>query len=134
MKRWKIWLGIAALFLSGVVIGASVTAYLVKKRVGHWRGNNIEHASQHSFERLTRALELTPEQQEQIRPIVRETHKKLFELRRSARPKAREIIQSHARQIAELLEPKQKKKFRKILEKMREKKGPRGQSKGRSPL
>ena len=92
------------------------------KRWHHKRGNGVE--------RLTKTLDLTPEQQAQIRPIFEQAKPQLKAARQESREKVRAIRENMMAQIRPILTPAQQQKFdalkkaredmRKAREEMRE--------------
>ena len=67
------------------------------------RGNPVEH--------LTRALDLTPEQQAKIQPIFDQAKPQLKAAREESREKVRAIRENTMAQIRPLLTPEQQQKF-----------------------
>jgi Spy/CpxP family protein refolding chaperone len=80
----------------------------------HKRGNPVEH--------LTKALDLTPEQQAKIQPIFEQAKPQLKAARQESREKVRAIRENTMAQIRPILTPQQQEKFdalRKARENMR---------------
>jgi Spy/CpxP family protein refolding chaperone len=69
----------------------------------HKRGNPVEH--------LTKALELTPEQQAQIQPIFDQAKPQIAAVRQEARQKIKTIRENTQAQIRPILTPAQQQKF-----------------------
>ena len=65
----------------------------------------------HRLEQLTEGLNLTPDQQAKIQPIIDQAKPQIAEIHREAMQKTRSIITSTASQIRPLLTPEQQKKF-----------------------
>ncbi|HOV87493.1 MAG TPA: hypothetical protein PLM79_14100 [Syntrophobacteraceae bacterium] len=109
MKRWKLWVGLVSLFLSGMVAGALGTVVIsehmaLEVLVG--RGPIVEKV----LKKLSRELSLTESQRERIAEIVCRTHKELTALRERNKPERDEIMgRSREAMKAELSAPQQKK-------------------------
>jgi len=80
------------------------------------------------LEKMTRALDLTPDQQEKVQNILDRTRDKMMVLREKNRPAFKRIFQQSQKEIAAVLNPGQKDKFdrlRKRLKQQFEKRGER---------
>ena len=108
MARTKFFAGLTLIFLLGALAGALGTSFYFKGHVEEFLKegppkNKIMH-------RLTRALELTREQQEKIEPIIAEAHAKIVELRQKTFPEVKRIRENSFALIKkELNEDKQEK-------------------------
>lgn len=69
---------------------------------GH-RGNPLEH--------MTRNLDLTPEQQTKIQPIIEQTKPQIAAIRQEAMQKTKAVRENTVSQIRPLLTPEQQQKF-----------------------
>ena len=69
---------------------------------GH-RGNPLEH--------MTRNLDLTPEQQTKIQPIIDQTKPQIAAIRQEAMQKAKTVRENTVSQLRPLLTPEQQQKF-----------------------
>jgi Spy/CpxP family protein refolding chaperone len=69
----------------------------------HKRGNPVEH--------LTRALDLTPEQQAKIKPIFEQAKPQMQAARQESKEKMRSIRENTMAQIRPILTPAQQQKF-----------------------
>ena len=69
----------------------------------HKRGNPLEH--------LTRALDLTPEQQAKIQPIFEQAKPQIKAAREESRQKVQQIRENTMAQIRPILTPAQQQKF-----------------------
>jgi Spy/CpxP family protein refolding chaperone len=69
----------------------------------HKRGNPVEH--------LTKALDLTPEQQAKIKPIFDQAKPQIMALRQETRQKVQAIRENIQSQIRPILTPDQQQKF-----------------------
>ena|SRR5436309_13788450 len=68
-------------------------------------------AKGHGLEQLTEGLNLTPDQQSKVQPIIDQAKPQIAQIHREAKQKIRGIITSTASQIRSLLTPEQQKKL-----------------------
>ena len=99
MKRNFLTLAAAGL----IILGGFAVVQAQSPRGGGGRG--------HGVERLTEGLNLTPDQQAKIRPIIDQAQPKVAEIHREAMQKMKAIMASTASQIRPLLTPEQQKTF-----------------------
>jgi Spy/CpxP family protein refolding chaperone len=80
---------------------------------GGWRHppRDSERARQFVLKRLTRELDLRPEQQQQVEAILRETGRELARLREEVGPRVRDIRGRSREKIRAILNPEQQAKF-----------------------
>ena len=96
---WRLAVGVLVVFAAGVATGMFVGArkahdVLVFKH--HRMG-------EHMRERLTRRLQLTPEQVEKLSPIIDDTSKRLHEIRRESGKRVADTMQqAHAAMVPHL--------------------------------
>jgi Spy/CpxP family protein refolding chaperone len=101
MKRNFLTLAAAGLIVFGGV--AFVQAQAPRGGGGGGRG--------HGVERLIEGLNLTPDQQAKIQPIINQAQPKIAEIHREAMEKMKAVMASIASQIRPLLTPEQQKKL-----------------------
>ena len=65
----------------------------------------------HRLEQLTQGLNLTPDQQAKVQPIIDQAKPQIAEIHREATQKTKAVITSTASQIRPLLTPEQQKKL-----------------------
>jgi len=99
MKRNFVTLAAAGL----IVLGGFSVAVAQNPRGGGSRG--------HRLEQLTEGLNLTPDQQAKVQPIIDQAKPQIAEIHREAMQKTRAVITSTASQIRSLLTPEQQKKL-----------------------
>jgi len=107
---WLSRLTVAGLLSSGLVFGT--TAAWADKD-GHGYG----HDPKSQLERMTKKLDLTKEQQDNILPILEDKHEKMEALHKQMK----EMRQNAMAQIEAQLTPEQQEKFRKAREERKEK-------------
>jgi Spy/CpxP family protein refolding chaperone len=117
-RPWKL-----ILLLTGIFIAGGVTGAFVMKRVGREmlaRPAAPEQWAPQHVKRLMDRLDLTPEQLEQVRPIVRRNMEQLNRLRTYSWSEGKSIMEQMQRDIAALLNPEQRAKFEQMSKEMRE--------------
>lgn len=117
MKRAKIIVCLAALFLLGGVCGAVLSVRWARQAAqrAHWEDRWIQERMSEDAARL----KLTPEQIEQARPLYDQM---LADIRRIREDAGRSIIEAgaqHARNLAQVLTPGQQQDFQKLSEERR---------------
>ena len=99
MKRNFLTLATAGL----IVLGGFFVVQAQNPRGGGAKG--------HRLEQLTDGLNLTPDQQAKVQPLIDQAKPQISDIRRQAMEKIKSVITSTASQIRPLLTPEQQKKF-----------------------
>jgi len=124
MKRWKLWVGVVVIFLSGFVIGALGTGMFVKHKIGMFRKGPKFVMQELVLKKFIRELDLDAEQQQKIEEILNQTADELLVLHRETFPKVRAILGRTVSHMKEHLSPEQQEKLDEIVEKAKSR-GPR---------
>lgn len=136
-QPWKLVLLLAGIFLAGGVTGAFVGQKVLQAKMS--RRPMPEHWAPRHLKRLAEQLELKPEQQEELRPIIKRNMDELNHLRTTAMTATKVILERMEREVSEKLTPEQRAKFEKQNQEFREKMrkfgadrlgGPRGERGG----
>jgi Spy/CpxP family protein refolding chaperone len=117
-KPWKVILAFTGIFLAGVLVGGLVTL-----RVGRHFAQRLPMAEGFGPQllgRLVTQLELTPEQQAKIKPIVDQAAEELHELRRTTQRSSAAVIVRMQGDISAQLTPAQKTKFDELVAQQRD--------------
>ena len=120
MKRWRLWVGLVMLFVSGVLIGFWGGGYAQKKVVVQRLEAPPGERGKLIMRRLTRWLDLSEEQQREIGRIVSQTQDELHTEWAQHLPRVRQIREQSADDIRKLLTPAQQEKYDRYLEKQKE--------------
>jgi Spy/CpxP family protein refolding chaperone len=117
-KPWKVILAFTGIFLAGILVGGLVTLrwgknVLQRQPMGEQYGPQL-------MKRLVTELELTPEQQAKLNPIVTAASEELRDLRRSTQRTSAAVLVRMQGEIAALLTPQQKAKFDELAAKQKE--------------
>lgn len=118
-KPWKLILLLVGIFIAGGVTGGFVTLRLGRELLAKHR--RPEQWAPMHLKRLTERLDLKPEQQEELRPIVRRNMEDLNHLRTTAMAETKRIFERMEREITEKLTPEQRVKFEQMNKEFREK-------------
>lgn len=109
----------ALLLLLAFALGAAAGATgfgLYAGRPGWWGGpSRAERFQRFMLERLTRELDLRPEQRQQVEGILRDTGEEFGRLRQEIRPRFREIQARSRQRLREVLDPAQQGKFEALM-------------------
>src|SRR4051794_1222016 len=102
MKRFKVWLLLALVFLAGFAGGIVATRVAVRHFVR--QAMDKPELVRNKVERdLNRKLRLDVGQREQVRQILRQSHEQLRKLRREYQPQFAGILQTTRKDIAAVL-------------------------------
>jgi Spy/CpxP family protein refolding chaperone len=99
MKRNLLTLATACL----IVLGGFFVVQAQNPRAGGGKGRGLEQ--------LTDGLNLTPEQQAKVQPLIDQAKPQISEIHREAMQKIKAVVTSTASQIRPLLTPEQQKKL-----------------------
>ncbi len=109
MAKIKFFAGLTLIFLLGALAGSLGTGFYIREHVEEFLDEGPP--TDKIMHRLTRALDLTPEQQKKIEPIIVEAHEKLSELRQKSFPEMRKIRENSFVLIKKELNEDQQKKL-----------------------
>jgi hypothetical protein len=114
--RWKLISGLLLVFVLGILAGSVGTGFYLKHRLTPLIK---EPRARKAFimKRLSKKLNLTPDQQAKIQPIVEQMIEKRREFYRKTRPEIKTIMDQGFAQIKEELNEDQKKKLDELREK-----------------
>ncbi|MEZ4527585.1 MAG: hypothetical protein R2941_16820 [Desulfobacterales bacterium] len=119
MNKFKIITGILLVFLLGGLAGSLGTSIYMGKRFRTMMQGPPDFLIPKFIRKLERELELSPQQQVQLRRISAELREELDEFMEKNRPQAEEILDRHINSIKSVLKPDQQEKMEKIREKMK---------------
>lgn len=123
MKRWKVWLGVAVIFISGLVIGALGTGLVVgltfKRMVHRVSAGDTSIISRMVMMKMGRHLRLNREQRRQIRPVVAATISRISQLHYALRPRIEQEVAKGLTEIKKYLTPDQQRRLISRLNQLR---------------
>lgn len=119
-SKWKVRGTVLMIFVLGFLAGAlSLNAYHA------WRLRSGGENREARFEKILNQLQLTQEQQTQVKQIFSDTRTELQSLRKESEPKFENIRKQTDERLQKVLKPEQWQKFQQMREEMR-KQNPRG--------
>jgi len=118
MKKFKLLIPALILFVSGMIMGGIGGFQWYHYRVVTAIENGPEGIRTLFVKRLTRGLELTEDQQEQVGLIIEEAQDEFYEVRMAYRPKMESIIKSALSRINTLLDPDQQELLKEVEERV----------------
>ena len=105
---WRLAIGVLVVFAAGVATGMFVGA---RKAHDVLAFKHHHRMGEHMRERLTRRLQLTPEQVEKLGPIIDDTSKRLHEIRRESGKRVADTMQQAHSAMAPHLTPEQRQRY-----------------------
>jgi hypothetical protein len=119
MKKCKVWLVVAAVFVAGFAAGVVVTRGVVRHFVQRI-AMNPDRMRSLIEKRLTAQLRLDPEQRQRVDQILTHTAGELKALRREFAPRFAAILTNAESEVSVMLTPEQRERFRKFREENRQ--------------
>lgn len=117
MLYWRMAFFSLILMLAGVAIGASAMHMWVVKQRSKPQPRPAVNLKR-VMRRVDKQLNLTPEQSEQVRPVIRRCLADLDQVRAEARPQIRQHLRLMNRDIQAVLEPEQQKQWKRIARRL----------------
>jgi uncharacterized membrane protein len=117
-KPWIVILVLIGIFAAGAVTGGFVTVRVLREKVAN-RPVPEEWAHKH-LKKLGERLGLTPQQTEEVSPIIKRNMEQLGRLRNQSMAETRAIVETMQREISEKLTPEQRVKFEQLNRELRE--------------
>ena len=109
------------ILISGIIIGAGITLILTgNSATSKTMPPGPEYMSRRMVNRIVNELKLSPQQQEQLNPIVQKHMKAMEDIRQEARPKISAEIKQMNEEIASILDDRQKEIWQDNIKRMRE--------------
>lgn len=119
MGKTKIWIGICLIFFAGTCIGAIGSGLIIRHKLFAILSEGQPAVFRLVSKRLTRKLDLTPEQQVKVNATIQETQQRLAALRNRYQPETRIILGEGLAAIHKELSPPQQEKLNTLRQKMR---------------
>ncbi len=118
-KPWKVVTAFVGVFVAGLLVGGLVTLRVVKAQAPQ-RMAATDQYGPFLMKRLVNRLELTPEQQTKIKPLVDRAAGELHQVRRKAWTDSQAILERIDKEITAELTPAQRATFEKLQNEQRE--------------
>lgn len=109
-RRWLTWLLLLVIFVSGAAVGAAGALLVLRQQVLNAIHNPRQTASRVA-QHISRKLDLDPEQSRRVAEIVNQRQQALQAIRREVQPRVEGELSQLEKQIAEVLNEKQKEKW-----------------------
>lgn len=120
MNRLKLVTGIVLIFTLGVFSGVLGANMYFKYRIERFRDAGPQARKELLMKRLTRRLDLTPQQEKKISVIFAEMRENLSALRTKHLPELEEIRARSRTRIKAILNADQQKKFDEMIERLKQ--------------
>ncbi|HVF70353.1 MAG TPA: hypothetical protein VM940_01985 [Chthoniobacterales bacterium] len=111
--KWKLAVAFIIVFAAGVATGAMFGAFHLRRHIvlGPPHSGDVGDRMKEHFRR---ALDLTPDQQTKIQPILEATSAKLETIRVETAERVRTVMEDSKREVSPMLSPEQQKKLEKL--------------------
>lgn len=119
MKRWKLWLGVLIIFLSGALIGVLGARLYTKHFIERAFSGGPQTKKLMIMRKLERELSLTATQKAEIERIVTQMQSELSELRLRNKPEVEKIFREGFTAIKTKLSPDQQEKLEVVYQRAR---------------
>jgi hypothetical protein len=126
MGKWKIWVGLIVLFLSGVLIGGVATRMYVRYRISGVLAGKRPPIRDLFLRELTRELNLTEEQRQEMEQIASNAAEEFHTLHKKHRREAEDVLNRAVSEMKKYLSPEQQEELDKVRNRMRAWRGHRG--------
>jgi hypothetical protein len=119
VKKFKLWAGLIALFVSGVLLGVVGTWHVAEHKAIESLVREKPRFPRFILRGLDRELGLSDDQRKRIEPIVCSAFRELMALRDRARPERERILQQSMEAVKGELSPEQQKKLDALHERLK---------------
>jgi Spy/CpxP family protein refolding chaperone len=118
MKKWKLFAGVALVFVLGVAAGSLGTGIYHKYRFDRHKGD-LSAKKAFILKKFSQELDLTEKQEDEFKRLIDQMGDKLEDHFRKTHSEIGKIIEPGFSQMRRTLSPDQQKKFDKLIEKFR---------------
>lgn len=126
MRRWKLIIGITLIFMVGALAGALGTGLYFRQKMEQLEKFRRGGSKKIDLlvKQFTRDLDLTKEQQAEVRKIIEKSESEIEDIRQKYLPKIKSIIDQSFAQMRAKLTPEQQKKLDMLHERLERSKPP----------
>jgi Spy/CpxP family protein refolding chaperone len=117
MKKWKLVVGVALVFVLGLLAGSMGTGLYMKNRFPPPKKDPSEMRA-FILERFSQKVDLTEEQKKKFKVIIDQVGEKLDEHFRKTHSEIGKIVEPGFSQMREVLSPDQQEKFDELIERI----------------
>ena len=107
MKRWKVWVGVIVLFLSGAAVGSLATGLVIRHNIHRFVRGGPGEMRTRFFDRMLEGIVLSDEQRTRIEEISAESDAEIRAYVDGSRKTVGEMIDRHRELIRAILTPAQ---------------------------
>lgn len=119
-NRWRLWSGVVAILIVGMIIGGLSATVLIRSHITHiMRKGPPSRAHEHIVKRLTEDLALAADQRTAVERIVREFEPRFRDFEEQSRAEVKKIADQMENDIRGILTPEQQAKYDANLQRMR---------------
>lgn len=111
MKKWKIWLGLVLVFVSGVAVGSVCSAVLIHDKVLGIARSGPDAISDIATKKLARRLNLDDKQKLAVHEALRDTQFRMMTVAEKSQPEIEQIFNDGQEMIKQVLDERQKAQF-----------------------
>ncbi|QYM79883.1 hypothetical protein K0B96_04495 [Horticoccus luteus] len=129
-KRWQVFVACLGIFAAGALCGG-VVALRYSRGSGGWHAMERGHIAKQLLDRWTTELNLTPEQQEKIRPILLRGDDEMRKLRSESFRNGTAVMERMQAEVSAVLSPDQRTKLEELQERFRRRLNTRKPREGR---
>lgn len=112
MKSWKAWLLVSVIFITGALVGAFGMRSYMARHLPEMLASTRQSMEERILEHIDREVSLTDAQKQSILPLIKEHVSKGEKLHASVRAQIDAVMAEMDDSIAEMLDPRQKVKFK----------------------
>ncbi len=111
MNKFRVWLGIALIFLSGIVIGTLGSTFFIRKQMIGFMEGGPPRANRRIIMDITRGLDLSVRQNAQIDSILNENHLNIEKIAGEFHDTMESFLEKQSSQIKQVLTEEQQQEF-----------------------
>jgi Spy/CpxP family protein refolding chaperone len=117
MKKWKLVVGVASVFILGLLVGSMGAGLYMKHHFSRPKGDPSEMRA-FLLKRFSQKLDLTEGQRNEFKAIIDQVGERLEEHFRKTHSEIGEIVEPGFSQMRKLLSPDQQEKFDELIERL----------------
>jgi hypothetical protein len=112
-RAWKVWLGLAVVFVAGLVIGSALTVGAIQRN--YRERMNPENWTPRTLAWMGAELKLRPDQESAVRPIVEKSMTEMRAMRDETEQHWRTIVGKLLTEVAPQLDEPQREHLREVV-------------------
>lgn len=119
MNSWKAWLAISLIFVLGFLSGAA-SYHVARTRMERQLFESKDVVIQILLHRMTKDLDLTPDQQARVKTALLDGRRDLVVLQKDLFPVVEQVFEKTSGRISTVLTPHQRQKFEAVVARRRQ--------------